>query len=119
MKILFLEDDPTIQHLVKTLLEIEGFELISYKDLNISKLNHIIVENKPDVILMDVHLGKINGLDLLRQIRSNPLLASIKIIMTSGMDLRIESIEAGADFFLMKPYMPDELVQLIRTQEKK
>jgi two-component system, OmpR family, response regulator CpxR len=119
MKVLFLEDDPTIQHLIKTLLEIEGFELKSFRDIHATKIYQVIQEENPDVILMDIHLGKINGLDLLKHIRLNPEFQKVKIIMTSGMDLRIESMEAGADFFLMKPYMPDDLVKIIRTQEKK
>lgn len=118
MRILFLEDDPTMQRLITTLLEIEGFEPISYREAQPGVIIDMIESARPDVILMDIHLGKVSGLELLRIIRSDSNGKNITIIMTSGMDLRIECLEAGANYFLMKPYMPGDLIQLIRSQEK-
>jgi len=111
---MLLEDDPTMLELLKTLLQIEG-----YKVKTISNTDHIITEVQeymPEIILMDVHLG--NGQDggkVLTAIKAEESLADVKIIMTSGSDLRKECISNGANDFLFKPYMPDELIGKIEN----
>jgi len=72
------------------------------------------------VILMDVNLknlggGMPSGFDLLAAIRADQDLCQTGVIMLSGMDYRGESKAAGANGFLMKPYMPDDLMKLIKT----
>jgi CheY-like chemotaxis protein len=69
---------------------------------------------KPDLALMDVHLPQINGYDLVRHIRKDPELRDMRIIMTSGLDVHEECLIAGANDFILKPYMPDHLIRLIR-----
>jgi CheY-like chemotaxis protein len=63
---------------------------------------------------MDVFLGDRNGLDIIQLIRNEPELQNIKIIMVSGMEKKKECLEAGADAFLLKPYMPDELFTILQ-----
>ncbi len=113
-KVMLLEDDPTMLELLKTLLQIEGFKVKT-----ILNIDHIIAEIQdymPEIILMDVHLddGK-NGNHILASIKEEESLSVIKIIMTSGSDLRKECIANGADDFLFKPYMPDELIGKIEN----
>jgi CheY-like chemotaxis protein len=74
-----------------------------------------IYQHRPDAILLDVHLTQGNGVDLLREIRSDPGLHNIYVIMQSGMNLATECQAAGADTFLLKPYMPDALIQAIKS----
>jgi DNA-binding response OmpR family regulator len=74
----------------------------------------------PDVVIIDVHLRvgggvDVNGFELLRQIRRDEFLKDSKVIMYSGMDLRLESKQSGADDFIMKPFMPDELIRKINN----
>ena len=57
---------------------------------------------------------KLNGLALLEQLREHPEFEHIKIIMSSGLNFKIESMEQGADGFLLKPYMPEELINLLK-----
>jgi CheY-like chemotaxis protein len=73
-----------------------------------------IREENPKILLLDVYLRDIYGLDILRAVRSDPDLNQIHIVMTSGMPLKDECIAGGADAFLMKPYMPDDLIQILR-----
>jgi DNA-binding response OmpR family regulator len=54
------------------------------------------------------------GFDLLKDIRADDQMKDIGVVMSSGMNYRQESTEAGADGFVMKPYMPDELLKLIK-----
>ena len=69
---------------------------------------------KPDLVLMDVFLTDTDGKEVLRQLRSSEDIAHVRVIMTSGMDLADQCMEAGADAFLLKPYTPDQLMKMIR-----
>jgi len=69
---------------------------------------------KPDLVLMDVFLTDTDGKEVLKQLRSSKDIADIRVIMTSGMDLADQCMEAGADAFLLKPYTPDQLMKMIR-----
>jgi CheY-like chemotaxis protein len=113
LKVLLAEDDPTMIDLLKTLLKIEGFEVVTILDQPGNLLENMC-KAKPDVVLMDVHLGELNGVDLVRQMRQIPELESVKVIMSSGMHKADECLAAGADDFLLKPYMPDELIRRLR-----
>jgi DNA-binding response OmpR family regulator len=112
-KILLAEDDPTMVSLLKMLLGLEG-----YLAVNITAENQDIIqltrEEHPDLILMDVHLGDQNGLEVVRELRKCKDVSGIKVIMTSGMNLKDDCQKAGADDFVMKPFMPDELLKKIR-----
>ena len=112
-RILLIDDDPTMLRLLQTLLRIEGFNPIPWTG-GIDVIDETIRTN-PEVILMDVNLRSTNGIDVLRQMRASEELAFVPVIMTSGMDCRLECLEAGANDFLIKPYMPDILIRSIRS----
>lgn len=69
----------------------------------------------PDLALIDVHLRNLSGFDVLRSIRSDTALGRTRVVMSSGSECRKECTEDGADDFLLKPYMPDDLIQIIRN----
>ena len=115
-KILLVEDDLTMLNLLETLFSIEGYDVCSVDQDE--DFFDSVKQNEPDLVIMDVHLrsGKgveINGFDLLQRIKEEPGLEMVKVIMLSGTDLRIESRISGADEFIIKPFMPDELIQKI------
>jgi DNA-binding response OmpR family regulator len=114
-KILLIEDDTTMLSLLSTFLEIEGFRITPLSGASGADeiLRRMRSEN-PELILMDVHLPGVSGFDLVQSMRKDEVLKSTKVIMSSGMNLSIESQKAGADGFILKPYMPDELVKKIR-----
>ena len=119
MKIMLIEDDPTMRSLLQTLLEMEGFKIIPFiGNINQNEILKALTANQPETLIMDVHLQNINGIHLLKEIRSQEKEHHIKIIMTSGIDLKIECIKAGADVFLQKPYVPDDLLRLLRPEQK-
>lgn len=116
-KILLVEDDPTMLDLLSTLFKLEGFQ-VAFINQDIGFIDSI-KQQSPDLIVMDVHLRlgggiEINGFDLVDEVRSDHILRDLKIIMVSGMDLRIQSNEHGADDFILKPFMPDELIGKIK-----
>ncbi len=116
MKVMLVEDDRTMRSILKTLLELERFTVSSWSGQPGDDIMTLIRSDPPDVLLLDVHLRNISGMDILRQVRNDNQIGMMRVLMTSGMDLKDECLEAGADGFLLKPYMPDELIKLIRTQ---
>ncbi len=111
-KIMLAEDDATMLSLLKTLLGMEGFQTVALHESD--DLAEAIQRENPDVILMDIHMPQGNGLDMLRDLRTHPELKNTVVIMSSGMNLEAESMQAGANAFILKPYMPDTLINTIR-----
>ena len=115
-KIMLAEDDLTMVTLLKTLLGMEGYQVVALG------LDDDIVESvrseRPDVLIMDVHLPKVNGLDVLAQLRANDETRDVPVVMASGLNVGSECLERGANDFLMKPYMPDELLKLLKKNLK-
>ena len=91
----------------------EGFAAIAFVENKNDDFIEFIRNENPDAILLDVHLTYSSGVDILTEIRANEQLKNLHVLMTSGMDLKDTCIKAGADGFLLKPYMPDELIQLL------
>jgi CheY-like chemotaxis protein len=113
-KVLLIEDDKIMTSLLKTLLEIEGFQAGEFNGQEQAFLEAAIDQEKPDLILLDVHLRRMNGFDILQRIRTSQKYRGIKVLMTSGMDVRGKCLESGADGFILKPYMPDDLIRIIQ-----
>ncbi len=111
-KVLLAEDDQTMVSLLKTLLGMEGYEVVAL-DVN-SDVPAAVEQEKPDVLFMDVHMGKQNGLKIMQKIRNNPETAAVRVVMTSGLNVKDECMKSGADHFLLKPFMPDDLLKLLK-----
>ena len=111
-KILLAEDDPTMVSLLKTLLTMEGFEIVALDAK--SDVPAAIVKETPDNLLMDVHIGDQNGLEIIEKIRANPANESLNIVMASGLNVKDECLSRGANHFLLKPFMPDDLLKLLK-----
>jgi DNA-binding response OmpR family regulator len=111
-KILLAEDDETMVSLLKTLLKMEGFDVVAL-DVN-SDVAAAVQREKPHALFMDVHLGGQSGMKILDNIRKNGDTANVRVIMTSGMNMRDECISRGADEFLLKPFMPDDLLSALK-----
>ena len=112
---MLIEDDKTMLSLLSTLLKMEGYQVATFaNEKSIDELLASLNKEKPDAAMIDVHLPHINGIDLLSRLRKEPELKSIRILMSSGLDKSEECKQAGADDFILKPYMPDELINRIR-----
>ena len=113
-KVLLADDDFTMVALLKTLLGMEGYQVATLLDKTGDMLDNIR-RAKPDILLIDIYLGDRNGMDVVRQIRENPDMKDLKIIMVSGIDKTEKCLAAGANAFLLKPYMPEELFDLLHS----
>lgn len=113
-KLLLIEDDVTMLTLLRTLLQIEGYEVAQLEgDESLERIMHTVQEEKPALVLLDVHLRHVNGFDLLSNIRQDDSLKDTRVIMSSGIDFSARCLREGADGFVLKPYMPEDLIQEI------
>jgi len=109
-KVMIVDDDQTTTSLLETLLELDGFEVVS-----VSRGGDVISraeEFHPDIFLMDYHLTDTEGVVVLREIRKHDTLQSIPVIIASGMNVEDEVMAAGANVFLVKPFEPGDLPRL-------
>jgi len=111
-KVLLAEDDHTMVSLLKTLLKMEGFDVVAL-DVN-SDVPAAVQRENPDILLMDVHLGRQSGMEIVQAIRKNSALANVRIVMVSGLNMKDECLKNGANHFLLKPFMPDDLLKLLK-----
>ena len=114
-KLMLIEDDITMRSLLQTLLEIEGFDVSGCVETSQEGILNEIRANQPDLIILDVKLQESNGLDILRSLRQCDKTEKLPVLMTSGMAVEDQCIQAGANGFLLKPYMPEELIQKLRS----
>lgn len=109
-KVMIVDDDQTTTSLLETLLELDGFEVMS-----VSRGGDVIdkaEQFQPDIFLMDYHLTDTEGVVILREIRQHETLQNLPVIIASGMDVEDEVIAAGANEFLVKPFEPADLPRL-------
>jgi twitching motility two-component system response regulator PilG len=113
-KILVVEDSSTIRKVISITLSQEGYEIIEAGDglEALSRLN----ESKPDLILLDIILPKMDGYQILSIIRENPGFKNIPVIMLTSKDGIINKVKgkvAGSSAYLTKPFDPKQLVETI------
>ncbi|WP_299820327.1 response regulator transcription factor [uncultured Pontibacter sp.] len=114
MKILLVEDEPKVAAFIKKGLEEQSYEVdLAYDGMFGAKMAH---QNEYDVILLDVILPHINGLDVCREIRQrNNTVAILMLTALGSTDDKITGLDAGADDYLTKPFEFKELLARIRA----
>jgi two-component system alkaline phosphatase synthesis response regulator PhoP len=115
-RILVVEDDPDIADLVARYLTKAGFDVD--RASNGRNALQIIVDEVPALIVLDLMLPEIDGLEICRHIRANPRTAVVPVIMLTARaeeSERIVGLELGADDYIAKPFSPNELVARVRA----
>jgi CheY-like chemotaxis protein len=110
-KIVIVDDDKTFRKLLVTVLGLEGHEAVALTEPE--AVVTTVREEKPALVLMDIHIGQQDTLGALRDLKSDEVLGDIPVVMTSGSDRGQECLDAGADKFLMKPFRPSEMIATI------
>ena len=113
--ILYVEDNELNRKIVRDLLKRTKYQLVEAHDgeAGVAKA----LEIKPDLILMDIQLPKISGLDATKKLRAEAATANTPIIAITSFALSgddVKAKEAGATAYLAKPYSPFDLLTLIR-----
>ncbi|HUF32025.1 MAG TPA: response regulator [Acidimicrobiales bacterium] len=114
--VLVVDDDPVILKLLEVNFEMEGFEVLTAADgeegLAVAR------SSRPDVIVSDVMMPKMNGLELVAALKADADTASIPVILLSARaqvsDLR-DGSDAGADDYITKPFEPLELIERVEA----
>ncbi len=119
-RVLVIDDDPVILELLRINFEIEGFEVISACDgqegLDRASADH------PDVILSDIMMPRLDGLQLLTRLKDDPATAKVPVVLLSAKAQRAEvdkGLALGADDYVTKPFDPLELLDRVNAALEK
>jgi len=115
-KILVVDDDPSTLRFMRLLLTAEGFAVATAQDAQ-EGLRAVQTE-QPDLIILDIMMPDMDGMDMCRQLRSRPDTADIPIIFLTAkvqLDDRVAGLKAGADDYITKPAEPREIVARVEA----
>jgi CheY-like chemotaxis protein len=114
-RVVIVDDDRVIRQLLEVNLELEGYEVVATASDGKEALDKI-TELQPDLVILDIMMPKMDGLEVCRHLKSDPDLAAIPIVLLSAraqdMDVR-EGLDIGADAYLTKPFDPVELLEVV------
>jgi DNA-binding response OmpR family regulator len=115
--ILLVEDDDRSRKVTAKQLEVEGFTVLGFEGAEEALVE--LRRTRPDLVLSDVKLHGLDGIQLCRQIRADPKLAGVPVVLLSGSRIetedQIEGMERGADDYLLKPVVGRLLVARVRA----
>jgi DNA-binding response OmpR family regulator len=109
---MIVDDDRNMVKLLQTLLTLDGFTVTH--EAKADAILNAIRREKPDVVLMDKNLADADGIVLLGEIRADPELNRLPVVIASGEDVGYKCMEAGANDFILKPYSPEQLTEVLK-----
>jgi len=110
-KILIIDDDDELQQIFPLMFEHRDFELLSV--LDIENLEQTIAEFQPDLILLDIWIGPVDGRVVCNFIKSHQPTADIPILLISAVEIDIDDVNCRPDAILQKPFDVNELLSLM------
>jgi len=116
-KVLVVDDDPEIVTFLSTLLELEGIE--SSVATSAAAALEQLQQGRPDLVLLDIAMPDRDGIDLCKELKSDPRLAEVPVFVVSarpGKDVVDRALAAGAEEFIRKPFENAELISRIRVR---
>lgn len=115
-KLLLIDDEPAIQTLVRLVMEADGWQVLvageGARGLDLAR------EQKPDVILLDVALPDVSGLEICRQLKADSTTSSVPIAMLTAMAQETDrraAMALGADDYVTKPWRPAALIARVSS----
>jgi CheY-like chemotaxis protein len=102
--VLIIEDEADAAELFAEMMRVSGFHVV--KTSSSTPAIHMMIANKPDVVILDIMMPEISGMDILRQMRSDPELSSIPVVVVSAKSMPADiknGMEAGASTYITKP----------------
>src|SRR5688572_23482007 len=115
-RILIIEDDPASRELAKYLLDAAGYITLGASDGGTGA--RLAIEDNPDLVLCDLHLPVMDGVDIVRQVKSDPRWRRVPVIALTASSMvgdREKTLAAGFDDYLSKPITPETFVQEIEA----
>ncbi|MDO8539101.1 MAG: response regulator [Opitutaceae bacterium] len=114
--VLVVDDDDVSRQLLRSLLATDGYTVV-FAENGVQALE-AARRTPPDVVLLDIVMPELDGFEVCRQLRANPILHQVPIILLTALEgraTRLRGLAAGADEFLNKPFDPAELRTRVRT----
>ncbi len=112
--ILVVEDHPDLRRVVSDWLRAKGYTVVEAPDgvaaVSLARMH------RPGLVLMDLQLPQLSGVDAVRQLKADPELADVPVVAVTGFVLpeeRQKALDAGCDRYLTKPFDLEELLQLV------
>ena len=112
-RVLVVDDDPAIQRTLAIGLRARGYEVLPARDGRTAV--EACAEDEPDVVLLDLGLPDLSGVDVLRRIRGSSQVPVIVLSARHGSDDKVEALDVGADDYVTKPFGMDELLARVRS----
>jgi CheY-like chemotaxis protein len=114
-RVLVVDDDPAIRRVVCALLDLEEYGLLEAAD-GLTALELVRLE-RPDLVILDLTMPRLDGLRACRALRSDPELAGTRVLLLTGRDLPdawAAARDAGADAYIVKPFSSLALLDAVR-----
>ena len=112
-KVLVVEDEKTISHFISTILNTNGYEAMQARSG--SEALSMISSHCPDLVILDLGLPDMDGMDILQQLRTWSSLPVVVVSARSHERDKVAALDLGADDYLTKPFGTDELLARVRT----
>ncbi|MGB4344598.1 MAG: phosphate regulon transcriptional regulator PhoB [Moraxellaceae bacterium] len=115
-RVLIVDDEAAIREMIAIALDLAGFECLEAEDALAA--HHLIVDERPALILLDWMLPGMSGIELARRLKRDESTREIPVIMLTARgeeDNKIQGLDAGADDYITKPFSTRELVSRIRA----
>jgi len=115
-RILVVDDEADIRTFLRVTLELSDYEVLEAVD-GVDAIEQALAE-KPDLIVMDVMMPKLDGIDACRRMRADARTSDIPVIIVTAKTMagdKVEGLEAGADDYISKPFDPDELLARVQA----
>ncbi len=115
-RVLIVEDEPNIVLSLEILLQRAGYETAFSADGEAAL--ELIRRTRPDVVLLDIMLPKLNGYEVCRVVKSDPTLSSIPVVMLTAKGQEVEilkGLELGASAYIAKPFGNAEVLEAVRA----
>jgi DNA-binding response OmpR family regulator len=109
--VLVVEDDPSLRHMYRTVLGLEGFSVIEAED-GLHAL-HQLDQHPPDVVILDLMLPTLSGLVVQQEIAAHAHTRNIPVVIVTGSDMNLDGVAVPC--VLRKPVSPDKLVDTVRA----
>ena len=107
-KVLVVDDERTIREVLRRYLEREGFQVSEAQDG--AEALAAASQDPPDLVVLDLMLPKVDGLEVARQLRSERRVPIVMLTAKGELEDRIEGLELGADDYIVKPFSPREVM---------
>lgn len=118
-RVLVVDDSSSIRAIIKKIIKVSGFDVAEFLDAcDGREALSIMAANRVDLVLTDINMPNMNGLELITRIKENDHLASIPVVVvsTEGSEKKMaEAMALGAVGYVKKPFVPEEIKQTLNN----